>query len=152
MVFYVTVIPVTAVSLVLYAFLYISHKKTRKRVDVKGSIVKESFARLVNSFRQSRYIYIHTLSFFHVPFGHFTPSTVVFSLHISKFYWFFFVLRCVHCLLFMTRHIFTRIFFFFFNLALNLSLFCSFLVHLPLYHHISELKSCFLSNTILQSV
>ena len=36
--------------------------------------VKESFVKLVNSFRQSQYIV----------FGHFIPSTVLFSLQISN--------------------------------------------------------------------
>ena len=34
--------------------------------------VKESFVKLVNFFRQSRYIYIYT--FYNVTFGHFIPS------------------------------------------------------------------------------
>ena len=64
------------------------------------------------------YIYI----LYHVAFGHFIPSTVLFSFQISKYYWFVFVRRC-----FLSLVLKFSIYFFFLNLALTLSSFCSLL-------------------------
>ena len=100
----------------------------------------------MNSFRQSRYI--HTLH--HVAFGHFIPSTVLFSLQISKYYWFVFVWRGAICLIFTIQYILTLFFLSEFSFEYFIIFFCC-CVNLPLYCHISEWKS-WKSNIIVQRV
>ena len=56
------------------------------------------------------YILIYRYCLYHVAFGNFVPSAVLFSLQICNFYWFVFVRRCVLCLMFTIQHI-LKIFF-----------------------------------------
>ena len=87
----------------------------------------------------------------HIVFGHFIPSTVLFSLQINKYYWFVFVWRGVICLIFTIQYILTIFFLSEFSFEfIHHSVRCC--VHLPPYRQISELKSCYLSNIIVQRV
>ena len=56
------------------------------------------------------YILIYRYCLYHVAFGNFVPSAVLFSLQICNFYWFVFVRRCVLCLMFTIQHIFKKFF------------------------------------------
>ena len=93
----------------LCTHFFINHKKTRERERERmskqcqklRSKVKKSFVKLVN-------IYIYTL--YHVAFGHFILSTVLFSFKISKYYWFANAWRYVLCLIFLIQHILTIFF------------------------------------------
>ena len=71
--------------------------------------VKESFCQISELFLPKlMYIYIYALH--HITFAHFIPSTVLFSLQISKYYWFVFVWCWVLCLIFTFQHTLTILF------------------------------------------
>ena len=76
-------------------------ERMSKQCQKLRSKVKKSFVKLLN-------IYIYTL--YHVAFGHFILSTVLFSFKISKYYWFANAWRYVLCLIFLIQHILTIFF------------------------------------------
>ena len=88
------------------AFFYQSQEDKREREWMSKqcqklrSKVKESFFKSVNFLSKS--VCIYTL--YHIAFGHFILWTVLFSLQISKYYWFVFVWYII-CLIFTIQHI-----------------------------------------------
>ena len=86
-----------------------------------------------------------------IVFGYFILSTVLFSLQISKYYWFVFVWRGAICLIFTIQYILRLFFLSEFSFESFIIFFFCCCVNLPLYCHISEWKS-WKSNIIVQRV
>ena len=117
-------------NLCTHLFFHQSQEEKRERGGMSKqcqklrSKVKESFVKLVNILSKSIhiyiYIYIYIYTLYHVAFGHFILSTVLFSLQITIIDLSLF--DVAFCLIFTIQHILTI--FFFLNLALNLSSFC----------------------------
>ena len=110
------------------------------------SKVKGSFVKLVNLLRQCRYIYIYIYTSHNGAFCHFIPSAILFSLQINKYCWFVFVWRCLLCLIFTIQYFSLWIYLWIFHHSVR----CC--IHLPSYHHIFELKSCYLSSLMVQRI
>ena len=111
-----------------YTSFFISHKKTREREWMSKQCQKLR-SKVKEGFRESIYIYIYTL--YHVAYCHSIPSTVLFSLQISEYYWFVFVWPCVLCLIFTIQHILTKFFLSEFSFESFIILFVAVFIYRP---------------------
>ena len=118
----------TAASSVLHAVFYQSQEDKREREWMSKQCQKLR-SKVKEGFREIIYIYIYTL--YHVAYCHSIPSTVLFSLQISEYYWFVFVWPCVLCLIFTIQHILTKFFLSEFSFESFIILFVAVFIYRP---------------------